>query len=419
MLALADAGFDYLFNSVKWWDFESPWLLDQYEKFRHIAPSIGFPGKPRHRAAGRPNCWPPGFPEAEIEARYRQAYAFAAAFSTGVMMPMGFEFGWSRRLDVVPNGEDETPSRSASICSAFIAEVNRDEGGDPGAERGGAAAAADAARTTRCVVLLRQTESGDERALDRWSTRRSARRARVVPGCSSAAGLGQHRRARRCSTSCCRVAASAGARRGSVSSRSKCSVLRAAPRPMRAVPIAPCADVGRDPGITRQWRPDARILIENVYPEIDGGRFPVKRVVGDDGRGLGRYLPRRARQDRARCSNTRFEDEEWRETPFAFFDNDRWVARFRPDRVGRWRYTIEAWTDRFESWRDGSDQKARGRPGDRARTRRRPSGSSSRRCSSAAPTKTPRLTRDRSRNSTRPTTAAARRADASRRVARG
>ena len=32
-----------LFNSLKWWDFESPWLLDQYEKFRRIAPSIAFP----------------------------------------------------------------------------------------------------------------------------------------------------------------------------------------------------------------------------------------------------------------------------------------------------------------------------------------------------------------------------------------
>src|SRR5207248_8651461 len=42
-LAVADAGFDYLFNSVKWWDFESPWLLEQYERYRQIAPSIGFP----------------------------------------------------------------------------------------------------------------------------------------------------------------------------------------------------------------------------------------------------------------------------------------------------------------------------------------------------------------------------------------
>src|SRR5437763_14263076 len=30
VLALAPAGFDYLFNSLKWWDFESHWLLDQY-----------------------------------------------------------------------------------------------------------------------------------------------------------------------------------------------------------------------------------------------------------------------------------------------------------------------------------------------------------------------------------------------------
>src|SRR5260221_351839 len=41
--ALADAGFDYLFNSVKWWDFESPWLLDQYGRFRSSAPSTGLP----------------------------------------------------------------------------------------------------------------------------------------------------------------------------------------------------------------------------------------------------------------------------------------------------------------------------------------------------------------------------------------
>src|SRR5205085_4029376 len=33
VLALGAAGFDYLFNSVKWWDFESPWLLEQYERY--------------------------------------------------------------------------------------------------------------------------------------------------------------------------------------------------------------------------------------------------------------------------------------------------------------------------------------------------------------------------------------------------
>src|SRR5690606_40005614 len=38
-LALRPAGFDFLFNSAKWWDFRSPWLLEQYELYRQIARS--------------------------------------------------------------------------------------------------------------------------------------------------------------------------------------------------------------------------------------------------------------------------------------------------------------------------------------------------------------------------------------------
>ena len=104
------------------------------------------------------------------------------------------------------------------------------------------------------------------------------------------------------------------------------------------------------------WRPEARIAIEDVYPQLDGGRYPVKRIEGElfevwadlfrDGhdqlRGVVKY---------------RHEDGAWRETPLNFFDNDRWVARFRLDRVGLWRYTIEAWTDRFESWREEVEKK--------------------------------------------------------------
>ena len=112
VLALAGAGFDYLFNSLKWWDFESPWLLDQYEKFRHIAPSIAFP-ESHDTERLVTELLAAGFPEDQIEARYRQAYALSAAFSTGVMMPMGFEFGWSRRISVVPNGDEDEPEPRA------------------------------------------------------------------------------------------------------------------------------------------------------------------------------------------------------------------------------------------------------------------------------------------------------------------
>lgn len=120
---LAGAGFDCLFNSVKWWDYESAWLLEQYEAFRHIAPSIGFPeSHDTDRLAAdlaRAGVTDPAI----VEARYRQAYAFAATFSAGVMMPIGFEFGWSKRLDVVTTRPSDAEPKRFDL-SEFIAGVN-------------------------------------------------------------------------------------------------------------------------------------------------------------------------------------------------------------------------------------------------------------------------------------------------------
>ena len=89
----AAAGFDWIFNSAKWWDYESPWLLEQHELTRQIAPSIGFPEShdtPRLYAETNANL--------EVQ---KQRYLFTALFSAGVMMPVGYEFGFRKRLDVV------------------------------------------------------------------------------------------------------------------------------------------------------------------------------------------------------------------------------------------------------------------------------------------------------------------------------
>jgi starch synthase (maltosyl-transferring) len=161
VLALAEAGFDYLYNSVKWWDFESPWLLEQYEAFRHIAPSIGFPeSHDTKRLAAE--LLTAGIPEAAIEPHYRQAYAFAASYSTGVMMPMGFEFGWSRALDVVTTRTDE-PEPKRFDLSAFVTEVNAMKKAIPALNEEGPQRLL-SNRDDPLVVLERQTESGEERA---------------------------------------------------------------------------------------------------------------------------------------------------------------------------------------------------------------------------------------------------------------
>src|SRR6266542_3264875 len=93
MAALGRVGFDYFYNSSKWWDLVAPWCLDQHERFRAVAPSIAFPEShdtPRLAAE-----------TGGSEAIQRQRYALAALFSAGVQMTVGYEFGFQRPLDVV------------------------------------------------------------------------------------------------------------------------------------------------------------------------------------------------------------------------------------------------------------------------------------------------------------------------------
>src|SRR5207253_8732293 len=104
------------------------------------------------------------------------------------------------------------------------------------------------------------------------------------------------------------------------------------------------------------WRPETRIAIEDVFPEIEGGRYPVKRVLGDEFEVQADIF--RDGHDKL-CAVVKFapEGQAWGEAPLLLFDNDRWVGHFRLDQLGLWRYTIEAWTDPFESWRDEFEKK--------------------------------------------------------------
>ena len=93
-----------------------------------------------------------------------------------------------------------------------------------------------------------------------------------------------------------------------------------------------------------------RVQISRVVPEIEGGRYPVKRVVDDvvevsadivvDGHN-------------ALAAVLRFKEEnasQWSEIPMEHTINDSWEAQFKVSRVGRWHYGIEAWIDDFASW---------------------------------------------------------------------
>jgi starch synthase (maltosyl-transferring) len=94
-----------------------------------------------------------------------------------------------------------------------------------------------------------------------------------------------------------------------------------------------------------------RAVIDAVLPVVDGGRFPVKRIAGEavgieahcftDGHDKLRVVLRW----RAIGASDEYEVDM---QPQA---NDVWLAEFTPPRAGRYRYTVVAWVDHFESWR--------------------------------------------------------------------
>lgn len=93
-----------------------------------------------------------------------------------------------------------------------------------------------------------------------------------------------------------------------------------------------------------------RVVIEGVKPEIDCGRFPIKRVIGErvvvradifsDGHDtLSAVLLYRKEHSL-----------DWVETPMKFLMNDRWEGSFQVSELGVYRYSLEAWVDQFKTW---------------------------------------------------------------------
>jgi starch synthase (maltosyl-transferring) len=113
---LKKAGFDLLYNSSKWWDFQAPWCLEQYRVNRKIAPSISFPethDTPRLITEVGGN-----------QAVVKQTYLFAAFFSAGLLMPMGFEYGLPSKLDVIHSHPEGWQEKQIDLTD-FISQVNQ------------------------------------------------------------------------------------------------------------------------------------------------------------------------------------------------------------------------------------------------------------------------------------------------------
>ena len=98
-------------------------------------------------------------------------------------------------------------------------------------------------------------------------------------------------------------------------------------------------------------RGDVRaVWIANVWPELDAGRFPVKRVVGETFE-VSADILREGHEALAAVLKFRtVKDTSWREVPMEFVDNDRWAGRFLLEENTRYLYTLEAYPDPYRAW---------------------------------------------------------------------
>jgi starch synthase (maltosyl-transferring) len=368
-LGLRGAGFDHLMSSARWWDLRAPWFPEQQRRLADVAPSIAFPEShdtPRVAAeAGTDD------PEA-IAARLRFAYMAAAAAGSGLMMPIGFEYGFKRPLDPARTTPADWEPAHADV-TGFVSAAN--------------AVKASVAALNRELPLVPATGPGEPAvALVR---RDAADGAAVVllnpdPDRAHAVDGGPL------------LAAAGGGLEGLEDVTPFGDRLPVAPG--RGIPLGPLEvrvfegeprRPGRAPDRAASRRAlerlaGERVSIEAVEPEIDGGRFPAKRCVGDVLEVTADLFADGHDRIGAQVLWREAGANEWSSAPMAAGENDRWTGRVPLSRNTRYLYTVEAWRDPFESWRadtlkkraagqdlsleavEGADLVARARDGDRA-----------------------------------------------------
>jgi len=95
----------------------------------------------------------------------------------------------------------------------------------------------------------------------------------------------------------------------------------------------------------------SRVIVEGIEPEIDDGRFPIKRTVGEEVV-VGADIHTDGHEVLAAVLRyRRAGSDDWSEAAMSHLGNDRWSAAFKVTEQGWYEYTVQAWIDEFATWR--------------------------------------------------------------------
>lgn len=296
--SIEKCGFDFSVSSLPWWDGRANWLIEEHEALSRIAPVMAQVDSPARIAP------------ASSTAR-RTRLTLAALTGSGLMMPLGFA--------------DDTAE-----LDAFIRCINNFVGARKNAntkilKRSGAGAN---------VTVLMRVEGADLTLAEEAFVALVNPNPSVAaePGAEMTLALGDF------------GALQAVFERESPSSKLPPGSARIF-HATRSSPVRVTPGSGRSAASTATGAP--RIVIRDITPCVEGGRFPARRIVGEqliveadiftDGHPL-----------LTAELSWRTEDERvWHRTRLMPLENDRWRGAFDLPRIGRYRFAVSAWIDSY------------------------------------------------------------------------
>ena len=102
--------------------------------------------------------------------------------------------------------------------------------------------------------------------------------------------------------------------------------------------------------ISAQVKGQNRVIVERVTPELDGGRFYIKAVVGESVEVQADIFCDGHDSTAARLLYKHETETKWQEAPLAPLNNDRWGGAFVVEKQGFYSYILEGWVNHLASW---------------------------------------------------------------------
>jgi starch synthase (maltosyl-transferring) len=300
--ALAAVGLDAITSSFGWWDLRAPWLIEEYEELRGQAPLLA---EVTAEASG----------DADAPAALARTLAMAAATANGIVVPAAL-FG---------AGEDTAQAvrhalEIAQAAERFDGEL-RPLAGPQATVGAWLRADANDVREADAALLVFVNRSDSPQPLPSPAIVREY----MGGAFDGFAALGSDGSA---------DAPLAGAEVRLLTAR------RTAP--IQATVVADVVAAGTA---------SPRLVVEELHPRVDGGAFPVKRVVGEEVPVEATVYADGHEQLAVELHWRAVDEPSWRVARMVQLPNDLWRGGFPLERIGRYEYAVEAWLDRFGGFR--------------------------------------------------------------------